>query len=413
MSIVNPKLSSSEKLKLINYIKSIFETKKEFNGNAMFLLPDGTFLDAGDAHLNCTLLIEEYLKDEGFIVDNDEYETVHLDNNYSENELGFIHCGNTYYRYVGIGKYEPTSEQYNSLNSVEDYFIQDESGISIETYCEPYKETTLYYDEEQGCLVNKYNIKISLVNMIKRFYNTGSFKIINESTESSVFKLGTAGYVKEDGSYVFVDEYHGEDSKYRDLGLPEFSNTHAEDDTCIRIYKEPNELQYQILEEIIDKYLDFEGYCKIELWTHPLGKYYFYKIYSLYEGSCSDTSFEEIEGNWTGYKLVQIIKNNIKRNAWDSSLNESLITEATRAQLINQSKQTGQYKDGSGNRWTAKNNCKIANTVSDYNKIDMDTFFKKDILKFALPKIEAYVDKQPKFNNAKTKYNVNKQKTNY
>lgn len=152
---------------------------------------------------------------------------------------------------------------------------------------------------------------------------------VTEGLQVNQFRLGTAGYILENGSFYEVDEYHGEDSEYRNEGLPEYSNTHPEEDTCVRIYKEPNDEQYQKLEEIIDKYLDYEGYCKVELWNSPLGNYYFYKVYSLYEGACQDDTFafDEVVGNWTGYKLVQIIKNNIKRNAWDKSIGESLSTK--------------------------------------------------------------------------------------
>lgn len=134
---------------------------------------------------------------------------------------------------------------------------------------------------------------------------------LNESILSNKFKTETAGYILDDGSFVFVDEYHGDDPEYKNKQYPEFSNTHPEDDTCIRIYKEPNENQYKQLEKIIDIYLDREGYCKIELWSSSEA-YYFYKIFSLYENACADDTFEENIGNWNGYKLVQIIKNNIK-----------------------------------------------------------------------------------------------------
>lgn len=134
---------------------------------------------------------------------------------------------------------------------------------------------------------------------------------LNESIISNKFKTETAGYILDDGSFVFVDEYHGDDPEYKNKQYPEFSNTHPEDDTCIRIYKEPNEAQYKQLEKIIDIYLDREGYCKIELWSSSEA-YYFYKIFSLYENACADDTFEENIGNWNGYKLVQIIKNNLK-----------------------------------------------------------------------------------------------------
>lgn len=127
----------------------------------------------------------------------------------------------------------------------------------------------------------------------------------------------TCGYVKEDGSLFYCREYHGDtsDKEIRNEGLPEFSETHWTEDTCVRLYKEPNIKQYQALEKIIDDYLNREEYCKIEIWTNPQKNrdYTFYKIFSLYEGACDDTSFEEIVGNWSGYKLVKIIKDYFKK----------------------------------------------------------------------------------------------------
>ena len=58
------------------------------------------------------------------------------------------------------------------------------------------------------------------------------------------------------------------------------------------------------------------------------------------------------------------------------------LTEATRTQLIAKSKKGKGYRNSSkGNRWVRKNKCSVASTVKDYNKIDMNTFWKQDYLK--------------------------------
>lgn len=206
--------------------------------------------------------------------------------------------------------------------------------------------------------------------------NPTSSNRVDETYESNEFKLGTAGYIKEDGTFIYVDEYHGEESSLRDSGLPEFSNTHSEDDTCVRIYKEPNEIQYDKLESIIDEYLNREMYCKVEIWENH-SKYNYYEIFSLYEGACQDDSFKEKVGNWMGYDLVQKIKNYFK-----GKLRESLLLEKTRQELINKSKNADNYKDQSKgkNRYERRLKSRIANSVAQYNKIDMDAFFKRDIL---------------------------------
>ena len=219
-------------------------------------------------------------------------------------------------------------------------------------------------------------------------------KLLNEYIESDKFELGKAGYIKEDGTFIFMEEYHGEDHSLYQFKYPEFYNTHPEEDTCVRIFNEPNEIQYKKLEEIIDLYLDNEEYCKIEIWRK--GKYNFYKVFSLREGVCEDYTWNEKVGNWTGYKLVNIIKNyfhhleNISDYIEDleesKQLNEQLLLELNRGQLINKSKASDNYKDTSKgrNRWERRNKSKIATRVDQYNKIDMNSFFKNDELKVGI-----------------------------
>lgn len=68
----------------------------------------------------------------------------------------------------------------------------------------------------------------------------------------------------------------------------------------------------------------------------------------------------------------------------NSNINEQIINEKKRLQFISTSRKAQKYKGQKIGRWEAKNNSKIANTVKDYNKIDMNTFWKKDILKFEI-----------------------------
>ena len=70
------------------------------------------------------------------------------------------------------------------------------------------------------------------------------------------------------------------------------------------------------------------------------------------------------------------------------NLSEALLLEKTRNQLIDKSKKSDNYSkknQGKGrNRWERRVHSRIANTVRDYNKIDMDAFFKADILDFII-----------------------------
>lgn len=150
---------------------------------------------------------------------------------------------------------------------------------------------------------------------------TEADKTIKESVE-----LQTAGYVTDDGSLIYLQEYHGEDPELQKMEYAEFSSTHLEEDTCIRLYKEPTQKQYAQLERIIDTYLDAVSYCKAEIYDLVSRKYTFYKVFSLYEGACAYTSLEEQIGNWTGYKIIQQIKSYYSKNK-TSNVVENKINE--------------------------------------------------------------------------------------
>lgn len=68
------------------------------------------------------------------------------------------------------------------------------------------------------------------------------------------------------------------------------------------------------------------------------------------------------------------------------SLSESLLTEKKRSELINKSKNADNYamsNQGKGrNRWERRKYSRIANSVRDYDSINMDAFWKGDILEF-------------------------------
>ena len=71
----------------------------------------------------------------------------------------------------------------------------------------------------------------------------------------------------------------------------------------------------------------------------------------------------------------------------NESLNEELLFEKRRSELIQKGKQGASYKDQSKgrNRWERKRLSRVATTVAQYNRIDMNTFFKKDELIVNVP----------------------------
>lgn len=68
---------------------------------------------------------------------------------------------------------------------------------------------------------------------------------------------------------------------------------------------------------------------------------------------------------------------------------EALLTEANRQQLLQKSRNAQNYKNQSKgkNRYDRRNKSSISATVRDYNMIQMDPLFKRDILQFKIPVI--------------------------
>lgn len=85
-------------------------------------------------------------------------------------------------------------------------------------------------------------------------------------------------------------------------------------------------------------------------------------------------------------KNPKYIISRIKLYYTTQKLLENLLLEMNRTQLIQKSKRSDNYKDQSKgrNRWERRNKSRIATRVDQYNKIDMNKFFKDDELKVGI-----------------------------
>ena len=258
--------------------------------------------------------VEQFMYEEDSLLDKVTDEMI---NNltYSK-DWARINCGTSYVetRFYCVLPNYMKSAQYSAL---EEWLLWGEQNNRHEVlvFCGNEHQSQKYKFDEL--------FTEGIMKKIKRFYSSG---VLHEDTRvQKEFEPYTAGYILENGDLVILDEYHGEDATYRNKGLVEFSNTHNEDDTCIRVYKMPTKQQYERMEEIFQHYLDNEQYCKVEIWNSKTG-YDFYEIFSLVEGACSDDSWNERVGNWSGYDLVKVIKNYYNnRRKIDEPLQEVLI----------------------------------------------------------------------------------------
>ena len=176
------------------------------------------------------------------------------------------------------------------------------------------------------------------LNNLKDFY----LEKLNESWQTG-FEYGYAGYILRNGDIITLDDVpyndqgdmrlaqHGEgdqDLPKEDQTL-EISNSHNEDDTCVRLYNIPTNKQYKSLELVIDKYLDKEGYCKVEFFGSLKHKYVIFANdtleYSSFPYSAEEVDFADkvYEGSrWNGYTIVRWIKQNINKEELNESFSD-------------------------------------------------------------------------------------------
>lgn len=128
---------------------------------------------------------------------------------------------------------------------------------------------------------------------------------------------------------------------------------------------------------------------RISVWGDDPDLYYYdmNKEDWLYSPIRLNASGRIIDGNHrlyalynNGYKYAEVL---VPKGA----LTEAYLTEASRNDLINKSKKGKAYKDQSKgkNRWERKKWSSVASTTREYNSIDMNAFFKKDILTINIP----------------------------
>lgn len=102
--------------------------------------------------------------------------------------------------------------------------------------------------------------------------------------------------------------------------------------------------------------------------------YLMYECQDFYVVVVSDSKIDAIKKAFEGSTLYSLL--NCK----------TILTEATRSQLMTKSRQGALYKDTSKgkNRWERRVRSRVANSATQYNKISMDKFFKQDILELAI-----------------------------
>lgn len=149
-----------------------------------------------------------------------------------------------------------------------------------------------------------------------------------------------------------------------------------------------------------DGSIDVPNIVQVSVGLNDIVNYYEAKWHFIQTCKHFDSLEDAIDDNhdwWNPLECIGSLDNilaYLEENSLDEKLNESLLLEKKRSELISKSKSGADYKskDRKGqNRWDRRVYSKISTSVSDYNKIDMNTFWKEDLLEFGI-KVQGETD---------------------
>lgn len=336
-----------------------------------------------------------------------------------EDEIGGIRVNLDGEDYVRLNEKEPTREQYDALRDV----FGLGRGISIHF---PYgnagegHSTAIKSDPSKGA---EYYLRL-----IRRFYSSGEYPRDYESLSKTKGKLKEA---KSLGGGVFATESPYEVKSVLNSANDEIKVLY-DPKKRLYIYGKANDF---IHNEMLEKAWEAGYYPKLqrwelpeyeeedgsralvylwfipggddggrtigvdgytEEWVYPNGILCARSYYS--ETPLYDQAFElprvlgkpkamYVVGDWETMKPKRFDPENGLGES--RSANESYLTEKTRQQLLDKSRNGAAYAPDNRakgkNRFERRKYSKVAATIKDYNSIDMNAFFKGDYLEFGVP----------------------------
>lgn len=334
-----------------------------------------------------------------------------------EDEIGGIRVNLDGEDYVRLGEKEPTREQYGALGrvfglgkAISLHFPYGDAGEG--------RSTAVETDPSKGA---EYYTRL-----IRRFYSSGEYPRDYESISRKGLKeaksLGGGVFLTESpyevkrvfqgassdmkvlydprrGWYVYgkaEDYIHNEMLEkaweagyYPELERWELPEYEEEDGSEALVY-----LWFIPGEDDGGRTIGVDGY--MEEWVYPNGILCARSHYS--ETPLYDQSFElprvlgkpksmYVVGDWNTMEPKRLDPG--KGLGESLGANESYLTEKTRQQLLDKSRNGAAYAPDNRakgrNRYERRKYSKVAATIKDYNSIDMNAFFKGDYLEFAVP----------------------------
>lgn len=305
-------------------------------------------------------------------------------------------------------KYAYTEQEFNRINNLKSYYDEDISVIE---------------DLEQTLSRLGYKLDIIKVKPNKINYKDNqqiAYEKLNESLNSSmtirlltrqsqqvkdILKSGTvyrASYSLSNQQltkqYKALADYFGFKS-CPIFCIPEnYSNVFIKDGVVGAFGLTDNQINSKpiILDVPVNevRMMEFYDWCAFMHYTNDIKyddvfEYTREEALNHIDDYLGNISTQIIDGKVYGYKYPQVIIDKI-RPEWvvKESLDESLLLEKTRNQLLTKSKTADNYSKNNQskgkNRYERRKYSRIARSVAQYNEISMDDLFKKDNLQVGI-----------------------------
>ena len=405
-----------------------------------YITPSGKFIDVSELAMSREDdfpyhgLVQDYLREKGLTDRTGSYD----DGSPDLRELGYIRLNDIEYdnNFIELSPLKPTTRQYESLTKWLDNNCYKYKSINV--CSEQFKDSKNYLYRE--------NTVDDIIDKIKRFYATsvltetvqetdnegnalskeqieffrdskvrdtnGKLLVCNHYTNADfdVFNIEKSGenwnswsefgrafyFVASDDEYwnkVWKQQLNTENSKRCYLNIKNPYVVGGVDENG----RDTAEPLYEIIDYIISKYDADRIYFTKDIRWYQLHADRFFEIFDTLVGELGldltvdkllkDAGFDGVvaHNQIVAFESSQIKSIDNKNPTSSNNINESLLLEKNRQELINKSRESDNYtskgREGE-NRYTRRLRSQIANSVRDYNRIDMDAFWKGDILDF-------------------------------
>lgn len=264
---------------------------------------------------------------------------------------------------------------------------------------------TRYYDLTEGLLkeasYGMYKNEVTFNNMIRTLFKQQIIDKLDTDVKycsiEELDKLLIRDDLKPEVYFTFISNKGGT-NKNNVSGMIQHHIIYKDNPKTFDLFiQKHTSLHNKINSRLINKVENslkkvYEEYYQIPYKEYTSKKTYADDIFkfALFENCIrvmGHTLKEEFHINLNDLK-IEINQEEFDKYIKSNELNEQLLVELKRGQLITKSKQGKEYskknQSKGKNRWERRKHSQLANSIRDYNQIDMNSFFKEDIIEFII-----------------------------